>query len=187
MLTVVLPIAYGALGLAMLLGMWRLLRGPDLPDRILALDTLYVNAVALLMLLVAADAGGAVHFEAALLIALLGFVATVALAMHPVMEFAISAWLLVGSFFALVGAIGLVRLPDFFMRLHAPTKATTLGVGGMLIAALLFHFAQGVPDAGALLVTLFLFVTAPVSANLLAKAALRLKLDSKAPLPEDRT
>ncbi len=100
------------------------------------------------------------------------------------LEWLVALMLLVGSFFTLVGAIGLVRLPDFFMRLHAPTKATTLGVGGMLLASIAYSVNHGV-SLHELLITLFLFVTAPVSASLLAKAALRLRLKSRAPLPED--
>jgi len=96
----------------------------------------------------------------------------------------VALMLLVGSFFTLVGAVGLVRLPDFFMRLHAPTKATTLGVGGMLLASIAYSLNHGV-TLHELLITLFLFVTAPVSASLLAKAALRLRLKSRAPLPDD--
>ncbi len=99
-------------------------------------------------------------------------------------EWLVALMLLVGSFFTLVGAIGLVRLPDFFMRLHAPTKATTLGVGGMLLASIAYSINHGV-TLHELLITLFLFVTAPVSASLLAKAALRLRLKSRAPLPDD--
>lgn len=99
-------------------------------------------------------------------------------------EIAVSALLLVGSLFILVGAIGLARLPDFFMRLHAPTKATTLGVGGMLLASMVYLLDEGL-SLRELLVTLFLFVTAPVSAHLLAKAALALRMKSQAPLPED--
>ena len=49
----------------------------------------------------------------------------------------ISLLILIGAGFVLIGAIGLVRLPDFFARLHAPTKATTLGVGGVLLASIL--------------------------------------------------
>jgi multicomponent K+:H+ antiporter subunit G len=98
-------------------------------------------------------------------------------------EFVVSAFLLIGSFFVLVGAIGLARLPDFFMRLHAPTKATTLGVGGMLIASMAHFLALGAPSVHELLITLFLFVTAPVSAYMLARAGLRLRLHSRAPLP----
>lgn len=86
-------------------------------------------------------------------------------------------FLLLGSLFALVGAIGLYRLPDFFMRLHGPTKATTLGVGGMVLASMLYFSTQGNGlSLHELLITLFLFITAPVSAHMLAKAALQQKL-----------
>jgi multicomponent K+:H+ antiporter subunit F len=79
MMAFALDAAFAALGLAMLLALWRLARGPDVPDRILALDTLYINAVAFIILL-GVRTGSAAYFEAALLIALFGFVATVALA-----------------------------------------------------------------------------------------------------------
>jgi multicomponent K+:H+ antiporter subunit G len=104
---------------------------------------------------------------------------------HPVIEAATAFFLVVGAFFLLVGALGLARLPDFFMRLHSPTKASTLGVGGMLIAAMLWSWGLGVFSLHELLITLFVFVTAPVSANLLAKAALHLRVASRAPLPDD--
>jgi multicomponent K+:H+ antiporter subunit F len=72
----VLPWVLGVLALALALAAWRLLRGPDLPDRLLALDTLYINALALLVVLGLAF-GHKHHFEVALLIGLLGFVGTV--------------------------------------------------------------------------------------------------------------
>jgi len=76
-----LSVASGMLALALLLAAWRLLRGPDLPDRILALDTLYINSLALLLLLgIAAD--DPVYFEVAMVISMLGFVATVVLAKY---------------------------------------------------------------------------------------------------------
>jgi multicomponent K+:H+ antiporter subunit F len=83
MTAAVLPWAIGAFGVAILLALWRLLRGPSAPDRILALDTLYVNAMALLILL-GVKLGTAIYFEAALVIAMLGFVGTVALAKYIV-------------------------------------------------------------------------------------------------------
>jgi len=78
-LSLALDFATGAVALAMALCGWRLLRGPELPDRLLALDTLSVNAVALAILL-GLRWQTALLFEAALIIAMLGFVATVALA-----------------------------------------------------------------------------------------------------------
>ncbi len=97
--------------------------------------------------------------------------------LNPWIEALVALFLLAGSLFALVGAIGLYRLPDFFTRLHAPTKATTLGVGGMVIASLIyFSFSSGQVNLHELLITLFLFITAPVSANLLAKAAMQQKV-----------
>ena len=95
--------------------------------------------------------------------------------LHPVAEVIISVLLLTGGFFTLVGALGLVRLPDFYSRLHAPTKATTMGVGSVVIASMVyFTLKTGDVAITELLVTAFLFLTAPVSANFLAKAAMHL-------------
>jgi multicomponent K+:H+ antiporter subunit F len=81
MTAIVLPWAVGALVVALLLAFSRLLRGPSVPDRILALDTMYIDAMALLVLLgIAYDS--TLWFEAALVIAMLGFVGTVALAKY---------------------------------------------------------------------------------------------------------
>lgn len=97
----------------------------------------------------------------------------------------LAALLVVGGFFTLVGAIGLVRFDDFYMRLHAPTKAATLGAGGVLLASMGLTWCLGRPGAHELLIVLFLFVTAPVSANVMAQAALHLRLPSRAPLPPE--
>ena len=105
--------------------------------------------------------------------------------MMPVtLELLLSGLILIGAGFTLVGSLGLIRLRDFYSRLHAPTKATTLGVGSLLIASAIFFSYQ---DEGLslheILVTLFLFITAPVGAHLMAKAALHLRLKSIARLP----
>lgn len=106
--------------------------------------------------------------------------------LHWAWQWAAAAMLVVGGVFTLVGAIGMLRFPDFFMRLHAPTKSTTLGVGGVLLASLALGWGQGRFGMHELLITLFLFVTAPVSANLMAKAALHLRVPSRAPVPDEQ-
>lgn len=93
--------------------------------------------------------------------------------MAMVTEILVSFLILTGATFTLIGSIGLVRLRDFYTRLHGPTKATTLGVGSIILASLAFFTAKtGVLSVHEVLITLFLFITAPVSAHLLAKAAM---------------
>ena len=81
MLAAAIAIAAMMVGTALLLNLYRLLRGPDATDRILALDTLYINMVGMVVLL-CLHTGSKLYFEAALVIALLGFVGTVALAKY---------------------------------------------------------------------------------------------------------
>ncbi len=81
--------------------------------------------------------------------------------------------LLLGAGFALIGSWGLVRLPTTMERLHGPTKATTLGLGALLVASVVHAQARlGVWTAHELLISLFLFITAPISANMIAKVHL---------------
>ncbi len=94
---------------------------------------------------------------------------------HAVTEIIVALLLLVGGAFALVGSWGLVRLPDPMTRLHAPTKAATLGVGGVLIASMLYATVlRGSPSWHEVLITLFLFLTAPVTGLFIAKAHMHL-------------
>ncbi|WP_044871635.1 K+/H+ antiporter subunit F [Pseudomonas sp. LFM046] len=81
MLGFVIPLCLVMLGLALVLTLARLIKGPCLPDRVLALDTLYVNAIAMLVLY-GIWKGSELFFEVALLIAVLGFVSTVAVAKY---------------------------------------------------------------------------------------------------------
>ncbi|MXQ14666.1 Na+/H+ antiporter subunit G [Microvirga makkahensis] len=83
----------------------------------------------------------------------------------------ISLIVLVGAFFLFVGSLGLAKLPDLMRRLHGPTKATTLGIGSMLIGSMLYFWAvEGNPSIHEPLITLFLVLTAPVTAQMIAKA-----------------
>ena len=96
----------------------------------------------------------------------------------------LAALVVIGAAFALIGSWGLAKLSDFLKRLHGPTKATTLGVGCVLIASSLwFSVAQGTASLHELLIALFLFMTAPVSAHLLIKAALKLDPSLRPPAP----
>lgn len=77
--------------------------------------------------------------------------------------------LLIGSFFVLVGVIGLLKFNDPMTRLHAPTKVGTIGIGMLLLASMVHSFDLGEPSSHELLIMALLFVTAPISANLFAK------------------
>jgi len=88
-------------------------------------------------------------------------------------EIIVACFLLLGGIFMFVGSLGLVRLPDLYTRLHGPTKATTLGIAGILLASsIMFSIKNGGLSVHEWLITLFLLITAPVTANMLAKTAL---------------
>ncbi len=97
--------------------------------------------------------------------------------MNFYIELVISLFLLLGAIFVLVGSIGLARLQDLYVRLHAPTKATTLGLGGVLLGCMLYmyHIEQFI-GLNELLITLFLVITAPVTAHILAKTAMHYRV-----------
>ena len=96
----------------------------------------------------------------------------------------LSAVLVGGGIFALVGSYGLLRLPRPMQRLHAPTKATTIGVGAALLVSSLDLLPQGQISWQELLIALFLLLTAPISALFLAKTLiLRGEADSDLPDP----
>jgi multicomponent K+:H+ antiporter subunit G len=105
-----------------------------------------------------------------------------------VVEILVSLSVLIGAAFALIGSWGLAKLPDFYTRLHGPSKASTLGVGGVLVASMIyFGFHEGEISLHELLITLFLFISTPVSAHMLSKAALHLRIKpAKGDLPEDK-
>ncbi|MFT4149390.1 MAG: Na+/H+ antiporter subunit G [Paracoccaceae bacterium] len=86
----------------------------------------------------------------------------------------ITALLVVGGLFGLLGSYGLLRLRDTMQRLHAPTKATTVGLGATLIASMLNAAVMGRFSWQELIVTLFLLLTAPITANFIAKAQIHL-------------
>jgi multicomponent K+:H+ antiporter subunit G len=80
-----------------------------------------------------------------------------------------SLCLIIGSGFVLVGVIGLLKFNDPMTRLHAPTKVGTVGIGMLLVASIIHSIDIGQPSSHELLIMAFLFVTAPISANFIAK------------------
>ncbi|WP_295074565.1 monovalent cation/H(+) antiporter subunit G [Tabrizicola sp.] len=102
------------------------------------------------------------------------------------LDLALSAVLVGGGIFALVGSYGLLRLPRPMQRLHAPTKATTIGVGAALLVSALDLLSQSQISWQELLITLFLLLTAPVSALFLAKTLI-LRGEADANLPDTGT
>lgn len=108
--------------------------------------------------------------------------------MDLLIELLISLLVVVGGVFGLVGSYGLAKLPDLMTRLHGPTKATTLGVGAVLIASMAFFlWREATLSSHELLITLFLFLTAPITANFIAKSFLHRQVDPRRDLPPTGT
>ena len=96
---------------------------------------------------------------------------------------AVAACLLVGLGFTLVAAIDLLKLKDPMTRLHAPTKAGTLGTGSFLLASMIHSYAAGEGSAHEVLIMAFLFVTAPVTANFIARVNIHQRSCDTPPRP----
>ncbi len=93
--------------------------------------------------------------------------------MPTYLEYILAVLLIAGGVFAFIGSFGLAKLDDFYMRLHGPTKATTLGLGCILAASsIYFSVTRDGISLHEVLISAFLFITAPVSAHLLSKTAL---------------
>lgn len=108
--------------------------------------------------------------------------------MDLLFEVLISSLIVVAGIFGLVGSYGLVKLPDLMTRLHGPTKASTVGVGAVLIASMA-HMLWDLHEFSMheLLITLFLFLTAPITANFIAKSFLHRQRDEAGKLPPTGT
>ncbi|WP_099824387.1 Na+/H+ antiporter subunit G [Oceaniglobus indicus] len=106
--------------------------------------------------------------------------------MEIIATYAAALCLLIGSFFVIVGVIGLLKFNDPMTRLHAPTKVGTVGIGMLLLASMIHSFVVGDASLHELLIMAFLFVTAPISAHFIAKVAIhRRACDMPPPPPRD--
>lgn len=107
--------------------------------------------------------------------------------MNTLIEAVVALLVVTGGAFSFLGSLGLARLPDVFMRLHGPSKATTLGIGCVALASMLFFTVlEGAPSVHELLIIVFVFMTTPVSAHLVAKAALHRRLPARGDGAEGR-
>ncbi|GAB4397182.1 MAG: Na+/H+ antiporter subunit G [Rhodoferax sp.] len=98
--------------------------------------------------------------------------------MNVYLEILISTLVLLGALLTFVGSIGLLRFKKFFQRLHAPTKATTMGIGSLLLASAIgFSALSQTISVHELLISLFLLITAPISAHMMARAAIVSRVD----------
>jgi len=100
-------------------------------------------------------------------------------------ELIVSFLILFGAAFVLLGSLGLAKLPGFFMRLHGPTKASTLGVGSILLASAVYFTSRGGLSVHEILILIFLFLTAPISALLMARAGLHRQMGGENPSHEE--
>jgi multicomponent K+:H+ antiporter subunit G len=102
--------------------------------------------------------------------------------------YATAVCLLIGSGFILVGVIGLLKFNDPMTRLHAPTKVGTIGIGMLLLASVFHSMVLGETSIHELLIMAFLFVTAPISANFIAKVNIHREVcDTPPSPPRDQT
>ena len=99
-----------------------------------------------------------------------------AVALDPIQAALVAILVVVGSFFLVVGTVGLLRLPNVYNRLHATSKATTLGVSGIALAAWVY-FGPGGGGLKALVTILFLFLTAPTGSHMISRAAQRMGVE----------
>jgi multicomponent K+:H+ antiporter subunit G len=97
--------------------------------------------------------------------------------------YAIVFFLLIGAVFALVGAIGMVKFNDPMTRLHAPTKIGTVGIGALLLASVIYNGVYLDGSMHEILIMIFLFVTAPVSAHFIAKVNIHKRACDTPPKP----
>jgi multicomponent Na+:H+ antiporter subunit G len=101
---------------------------------------------------------------------------TEAAAVGPVRAVVVTALVVVGTFFLFVGTVGLLRLPDVYNRMHATSKAATLGASSILFAGFVY-FGPGGEGLTSLVGILFLFLTAPTGAHVTSRAAQKMGIE----------
>jgi multicomponent Na+:H+ antiporter subunit G len=174
-LAVAVPLALAMLVAALVLVVIRLARGPSTPDRVVALDLASSLSVGVIVVQTVATGEGEL-MRAATVVALLSFLGTVAVASYitgkgaAMIAWIVAVLLVSGAAFMLIAAVGLTRFPDLITRMHAAAKAGGVGVG-LMATAVAVHAAEAEVVTEAVLVAVFLLLTAPVAAHMIARAA----------------
>ncbi|MGN8645584.1 monovalent cation/H(+) antiporter subunit G [Gracilibacillus sp. HCP3S3_G5_1] len=89
-----------------------------------------------------------------------------------IMQIIVILFLVIGTFFVLSASIGVIRFPDVYTRLHASTKAATLGISGIMLGAFIFLYVEhGIVSGKLILGIIFILITAPVSAHMIGRSA----------------
>lgn len=164
----------------------RIVLGPSMPDRVIALDMIGVNLIAMIAV-VSIILKTKAFLEVILILGILSFIGTIAfskfierglsLSVNEIGEFAGALLILTGGIASVISVFGLIRLPDVYTRSHAATKSSTLAVLLTLSGTFLyFWFSENFISVRVLLGIVFVFLTAPVAGHLIIRAAYRSKV-----------
>ena len=159
-------------GIALIICLFRLIKGPTTADRVVTFDT--TSAVVMSIVGVLSVLMGTVSFlDSIMLIAIISFVSLMEIT-KEIFSLIAAVMLLLGSFIALISAIGIVKFQDVFLRSHAATKSSTLSVLLTLIGVLIYFIVNtGFFSVRLLLSLVFINLTSPVGMHLVARAAYR--------------
>ncbi|ASB67955.1 Na(+)/H(+) antiporter subunit (plasmid) [Bacillus velezensis] len=181
MFTFILQLSLGIMAVSTLLYVIRVIKGPTIPDRVVALDGIGINLIAMTAL-VSILLNTSAFLDIILLLGILSFIGTIAFAkfwrkerlskMIEIVKWAVAVCILMGSLICLVASFGTLRLPDVYTRAHASSKGSTLGVNLVLLGVLGYLWMlTGEISVKILLGIIFILLTAPVGAHLICRAA----------------
>lgn len=172
-------------GIALLLTLFRLIKGPTTADRVVAFDT--ASAILMSMVGMLSIVFGTFSFlDSILLIAIISFVSTVSISRFieggtssmqitsEIVNLIAAFMMFLGSIIALISAIGLIKFQDVFLRSHASTKSSTLSVLLTLVGVIIYFISsQGYLSVRLILALVFINLTSPVGGHLISRAAYR--------------
>lgn len=169
------------------IALFRIIKGPSMPDRAVALDMIGVNLISMIAIISIVLKTKA-FLEAILILGILAFISTIAiskyiergllLSISQIIEYVAVIIIFLGSVMSVISAFGIIRLPDVYTRSHAATKSSTVAVLLSLSGAFIYFWvSENFISVRLILGILFVFLTAPVAGHLLTRAAYRSKVE----------